>query len=108
MDKHSSVHVSILEPVRPTIFLMQPGLSISEAALDTALTFWRVRAVEEGNVLVADIAEPVPISPTPSQSEERRLTNAPYSYPQTVQSPNYAPVRHPISHRRNHPLYQDA
>ena len=62
--------MSVLEPVRPAVFLVQPGLAVSKATLNTALTFWRVGAVEEGDVLVTDIAEPVSISPCPSESED--------------------------------------
>jgi len=38
---------------------MEPGLAVCEAAGDAALALGRVGAVEEGDVLVADVAEPV-------------------------------------------------
>jgi hypothetical protein len=49
---------NIFEPVRSAVFSVQPCLAIGEAALDTATALWRVRAVEEGNVLVSDVLEP--------------------------------------------------
>lgn len=38
---------------------MQPGFAVGEATLNAALTLRRVGAVEEGDVLVSDILEPV-------------------------------------------------
>lgn len=52
------VHVRELKPVWPAVLLVQPRLSVGEATRDTALAFWRVGAVEEGNVLVSYVAEP--------------------------------------------------
>jgi hypothetical protein len=48
----------VLEPVRAAILAVQPSLSVSEAALGAALAFRRVGAIEERNVLVANILEP--------------------------------------------------
>lgn len=53
---------NILEPVWPAILLVEPGLSVCEAAGDAALALWRVWAVEERNVLVTYILEPVKVS----------------------------------------------
>ena len=47
-----------LEPVGPAVFSVEPGLAVSEAARHTALALGRVGAVEEWNVLVANITEP--------------------------------------------------
>ncbi len=52
-------HAHVLEPVGPAVFPMEPGLAVCEAAGDAALALGRVGAVEEGDVLVADVAEPV-------------------------------------------------
>jgi hypothetical protein len=52
------IHASILEPQRPTVFLVQPCLSVREAACDAAVTLRVVWAVEEGDMLVSDISEP--------------------------------------------------
>jgi hypothetical protein len=48
----------VLEPVRAAILTVQPSLSVSEAALSAALALGRVRAIEEGDMLVANILEP--------------------------------------------------
>ena len=49
---------NVLEPVGSAVFPVQPCLAIGEAALDAATALWRVRAVEEWNVLVSDVLEP--------------------------------------------------
>ena len=54
-----SALADILEPVGSAVLLVEPGLTVGEAALDAALALVGVGAVEEGDVLVADIAEPV-------------------------------------------------
>ena len=48
-----------LEPVRSTIFFVEELFSVGEAALDAAVAFGGVGAIEVGDVLVADVAEPV-------------------------------------------------
>ena len=48
----------VLEPVRAAVLAVQPSLSIGEATLGTAPTFGRVGAIEERDMLVADILEP--------------------------------------------------
>jgi len=53
------IHVGIFEPIGSAIFPIQPLLSICEATRHAALAFWRVGTVEEGNVLIADISEPI-------------------------------------------------
>ena len=52
------IHTNILEPIRSAILLMQPALSVCQASLNTATALGRVRAVEEGDMLVSNIAEP--------------------------------------------------
>ncbi len=54
----SSAHADVLEPVRPAVLFVQPRLAVGETACDATFALWRVRAVEVGNVLVADITEP--------------------------------------------------
>jgi hypothetical protein len=49
---------NVFEPVGSAVFPVQPCLAIGEAALYAATTLWRVRAVEEWNVLVSDVLEP--------------------------------------------------
>jgi len=51
-------HAGKLEPVGPAVLLVQEGLAVGEAAGDAALALGRVGAVEEGDVLVANVAEP--------------------------------------------------
>ena len=57
MMKWSS-HTNVFEPVWSAVFFLQKGFSVGESAGDATSTFGRVRAVEEGDVLVANIAEP--------------------------------------------------
>lgn len=54
----SSAHADILEPVGPAVLLVEEGFAVGEPARDAALALSRVGAVEEGDVLVADVAEP--------------------------------------------------
>ena len=54
-----STHTHILKPVGPAVLLVQPCLAVGEAAGDAALALGGVGAVEVGDVLVADIAEPI-------------------------------------------------
>ena len=54
-----SVHMPIFEPERAAVIIIQPGLAVSKSSLDAAAALGRVRAIEEGDVLVADVAEPV-------------------------------------------------
>jgi hypothetical protein len=58
-DSSILVHADILEPVRTAVLLVQPGLAVGETARHASLALVRVGAVEEGDVLVSDIAEPV-------------------------------------------------
>lgn len=48
----------ILEPIWSAVFSLQPGFTIRKFTLLTASAFWRIRAVEEWNVLVTDVLEP--------------------------------------------------
>lgn len=54
-----SIHADVLEPVRPTVFPVQPRLARSKLTGNTALALGRVGTVEEWNMLVADVTEPV-------------------------------------------------
>ena len=51
-------HAYVLEPIWSTVLSVEPGISIGEAARDTALALGRIWAVEKGNVLIPDILEP--------------------------------------------------
>jgi hypothetical protein len=53
-----SAHANILEPVRPAVLHVEEGFAVGEQAGLAALTLGRIGAVEEGDVLIADIAEP--------------------------------------------------
>lgn len=57
--RHRPLVAHVLEPVGSAIFSVQPCLAIGEAALRAPSALWRVGAVEEWDVLVADIFEPV-------------------------------------------------
>ena len=54
-----SLQADVLEPVRPAILLQEEVRSLVHLADLTALAFRRIGAVEEGDMLIADIAEPV-------------------------------------------------
>jgi hypothetical protein len=56
------VHADVLEPQRSTVFAVQPWLAVGEEAGYAAGTAGAVGAVEEGDVLVADVAEPGRVS----------------------------------------------
>lgn len=47
-----------LEPVWPTVVVMQPCLTIRETSRGTAMAFRRIGAVEEWRVLIAYISKP--------------------------------------------------
>jgi hypothetical protein len=53
-----SAEAGVLEPYRTAVFAVQPCLAIREAASNAALALGGVGAVEEGDVLISDIAEP--------------------------------------------------
>lgn len=54
----SSSHSDELEPIGAAVLLEKEFLAVGEAARFAALAFGRVGAVEIGDVLVADVAEP--------------------------------------------------
>lgn len=56
---HASTHTHVLEPIGPAVLLEEEVGPVGEQALLAALAFGRVGAVEVGDVLVADVAEPV-------------------------------------------------
>ncbi len=53
------VHANVLKPQWPAVLTVKKLFAIGELTCDTALAFWIIGAIEEGNVLVADVAEPV-------------------------------------------------
>ena len=55
-------HANIFEPVRATIFPVEPLFSISESSSDAPPTLRRIWAVEEGDMLVTDILEPMDLA----------------------------------------------
>lgn len=55
---NQSSHTDELEPIGATVLLEEELLAVGEAARLAALAFGRVGAVEVGDVLVADVAEP--------------------------------------------------
>jgi hypothetical protein len=52
-------HANVLEPVGTTVFPVKPFLAISKATSDATPALWRVWAIEEGDMLVTDILEPM-------------------------------------------------
>ena len=54
-----SVPTHILKPIRSTILLKQEPLSIRKPPRNAPFTFWGLRTVEVGYVLVSYISEPV-------------------------------------------------
>jgi hypothetical protein len=63
------IHAHVLEPQGSAILLLQPVLAICEATCDAARALRTVRAVEEGYVLVSDVAEPVDLALVFKQAE---------------------------------------
>jgi hypothetical protein len=55
-------HTDVLEPIRTTILPVEPFLAISKAASDATSALWRVWTVEEGDMLVSDILEPMDLA----------------------------------------------
>jgi hypothetical protein len=55
----NSVHADVAEPQWPAIFAVQPPLAVCKASSDTTRALRVVRTVEEGNMLVADVTEPM-------------------------------------------------
>jgi hypothetical protein len=99
------IHTRVLEPVGSTVFLLKPRFSIGEATRDTTLTLWRIWAVEEGNMLVPNVSEPVFIRQLESQSQRPQLTSGSCLNPQRVPEQYCELARHPISRRRSLQLY---
>ena len=58
-ERASSAFAHHLEPIGSTIFFIEKFFSICESAFDATVAFWGVGAIEVGNVLIADVAEPV-------------------------------------------------
>lgn len=55
-------HANIFEPIGTAIFPIQPLFAISEASSNATPALWRIRAVEEGDMLVSDILEPMDLA----------------------------------------------
>src|SRR5690242_6683400 len=53
------IHANILEPQWSTVLPVEPLLAVGKAARRAALAFRAVWAVEERDVLIADVTEPV-------------------------------------------------
>ncbi len=51
-------HAHVFEPVRPAVFLVKEVLPIGEGTRHASFAFIRLGAVEVGNMLVANVAEP--------------------------------------------------
>lgn len=58
MNRVPSIHADVFEPDGAAVLAVEPGLAVGEAARDAAAALGVVGAVEEGHVLVADVAEP--------------------------------------------------
>lgn len=54
-----SAHAVHLEPVRPAVLTVKPLLTVGEASSDATLALGRVGAVEEWDVLISDVTEPI-------------------------------------------------
>jgi len=54
-------HAYELEPIWPAIFLIQPLFAVCKASSYAAFALRRVRAIEEGNVLITDVPKPISI-----------------------------------------------
>ena len=54
-----SIHANILEPQRPTVLAVQELLAVRESSSDAARALRAGRTVEEGNVLVTNVSEPI-------------------------------------------------
>jgi hypothetical protein len=58
IDLRRPLIAHIFEPVRSAVLTIQPSFAVSEATLSATPALRRIGAVEERNVLVADILEP--------------------------------------------------
>lgn len=99
----SSAHADILEPVGPAVLLVEEGFAVGEPARDAALALSRVGAVEEGDVLVADVAEPwgggsVSVS---QHGQGEGLTSECGSRPQTAPGPRCGRGHRPSARKRS-------
>lgn len=51
-------HTDIFEPIGPAVFLVKEGFAVCQAACVAAAAFRRVGAIEEWNMLIANVPEP--------------------------------------------------
>lgn len=58
LRKVDLIHSDVLEPVGPTVFLVEEFFAVGEEAGFAAFAFGRVGAVEVGDMLIAYVAEP--------------------------------------------------
>jgi len=99
----TSAHADVLEPVGPAVLLVEEGFAVRKSARDAALALSRVGAVEEGDVLVSDVAEPVLVCQCRSSQgrQEERLTSECGSRPQTGPGPRCGRGRRPSARKRS-------
>lgn len=97
-------HTDVFEPIPSAVFLLQEGLAFTESASDATLALRRVGAIEVGDVLVTDIAEPIKIR-SACHVGRSSFTNGFCLNLQTEQVQYCGQAHLPISRRRNLLLY---
>lgn len=68
-----SVHANILKPQRAAILAIQPLLAIRKAARNATRALRAVRTIEEGYVLVSNVAEPMDLALVFEQAERNTV-----------------------------------
>ena len=58
----NSIHPNVLEPIRPTILFQQEIIAFFEISRFTTFAFGGVGAVEVGDMVIANVAEPAEVS----------------------------------------------
>lgn len=97
-------HTDELEPIRPAVLLVEPGLTVSEPSRHAAFALGRVRTVEEGDMLVANVAEPRRVSirrGLPCVANVDKLTSGSCWHPRTSQAQYYEQERRPNARKRS-------
>lgn len=59
LNRPFRTHANVFEPVRTTVLPVEKFLAFSEAASNATPALWRVWTVEERNMLITDILEPM-------------------------------------------------
>jgi hypothetical protein len=93
----------IAEPVGPTVLLAEEVFALVHLANPAALALGRVGTVEEGDVLIANIPEPVSRCGQiwlSSESRPAQLTSGSCSHLRIGPEQCCAPARHPTARRR--------